>query len=621
MAAIIKSQRNSAPATDISGASRDDLVLGDVVSVTSVDAATTYSWVLSYAPEGSAAVFSGSSSAVSPGTFNVDLEGPYLIRLTVDAGLPTEDTQYVRLRALTEFASLKLVSAGERRDGSGIIPVDVDVEGWANEQNFNLVTLLAFAKRTALTGRILYVDANDGVSNYADYSSINDAINGAIALGATTVNPYAVLVRAGVYSEDVVFQPGVHVIGWPGDASRGNVVQIRAANAGGTGTHQAALPLAADLVVLSNLDLINTGASATAAVLRKTGSGKVVLNDCVITQAAVAATVGPALDVQGGLADVLSCELLVNDSNANDRHTFAQTGASTTVEIRDSLIQGPSGITLNPSLLTTVNTSLQRTIIRVTGTAGLVGVQTSALALTMEHCLVEALQGGVTAPFQVHPSAGVLVSNVGVDLRWSRLDGDVTFDITGIVGATTWRTGATAIEGTVSFPGGPVSTEAATVQATSLFYDNAATTLVSENVQGAIDEIAVIAAPVIPFMLVSNEATDATSGTLALGQIEFDPGEYAGATVFEFLATFSVSGGTLTGTVSLYNVTDAEIVTGTTLTTASTTPVRLGSGALTVGAAAGNLKSTAKVYEVRLSVTGTLPTDIVTLGSAYFKIS
>jgi len=621
MAAIIKSQRNSIPATDISGASRDDLVLGDVVSVTSVDAATTYSWVLSYAPEGSVAVFSGSSSAVSPGTFNVDLEGPYLIRLTVDAGLPTEDTQYVRLRALTEFAALKLVSAGERRDGSGIIPVDVDVEGWANEQNSNLVTLLAFAKRTALTGRILYVDANDGVSNYADYSSINDAITGAIALGATTTAPYAVLVRGGVYSEDVVFQPGVHVIGWPGDASRGNVVQIRAANAGGTGTHQAALPLAADLVVLSNLDLINTGVSATAAVLRKTGSGKVVLNDCVITQAAVAATVGPALDVQGGLADVLGCELLVNDNNANDRYTFAQTGASTTVEIRDSLIQGPSGIVLNPNLLTTVNTSLQRTIIRATGTAGIVGVHTSALALTMEHCLVEALQSGVTAPFQVHPSAGVLVSNVGADLRWSRLDGDVTFDITGIVGATTWRTGATAIEGTVSFPGGPVSTEAATVQATSLFYDNTTTTIVSENVQGAIDEIAAIAAPVIPFMLVSNEATDATSGTLALGQIEFDPSEYAGATLFEFLATLSVSGGTLTGTVGFYNVTDAELVTGTALTTTSTTPVRIGSGALTVGAAAGNLKSTAKVYEVRLSVTGTLPTDIVTLGSAYLKIS
>jgi hypothetical protein len=33
---------------------------------------------------------------------------------------------------------LKLVAAGERRDSTGTVPVDVDIEGWANEQNFNL---------------------------------------------------------------------------------------------------------------------------------------------------------------------------------------------------------------------------------------------------------------------------------------------------------------------------------------------------------------------------------------------------------------------------------------------------------------------------------------------------
>jgi hypothetical protein len=74
------------------------------------------------------------------GTFTVDLDGPYLVRLVTNAGTGTESTQYVRLRALTA-AGLRLVAAGERRDGTGIIPVDATPEGWANDQNFNLQLL------------------------------------------------------------------------------------------------------------------------------------------------------------------------------------------------------------------------------------------------------------------------------------------------------------------------------------------------------------------------------------------------------------------------------------------------------------------------------------------------
>lgn len=147
MAARIRSLQNGL--VPIDEASRDDLVVGDVVTVQSLDAATTYNWTLMYAPEGSAATFSGSATAVSPGTFTVDQDGPYLVRLIVDAGLATEDTQYVRLRALTVGLGLTLVSAGERRDGTGIIPVDIDTVGWANEQNANLL---------ALEAQALYVD-------------------------------------------------------------------------------------------------------------------------------------------------------------------------------------------------------------------------------------------------------------------------------------------------------------------------------------------------------------------------------------------------------------------------------------------------------------------------------
>jgi hypothetical protein len=141
MAASIRSLRNGTLPVD--NASRNDIVVGDVVGVSALAPATSYAWVLSFVPDGSTATFSGSATAVSPGTFTVDLPGPYLVRLTTDVGLPTESTQYVRLRVLTPTLNLRLIAAGERRDASGIIPVDASPEGWANDQNYNLQTLEA----------------------------------------------------------------------------------------------------------------------------------------------------------------------------------------------------------------------------------------------------------------------------------------------------------------------------------------------------------------------------------------------------------------------------------------------------------------------------------------------
>jgi hypothetical protein len=141
MAASIRSLRNGILPVD--DASRDDVVVGDVVNVSALSPATTYAWVLSFVPDGSTAAFSGSSTAVSPGNFTPDLPGPYLVRLTVDVGLMSESTQYVRLRVLTPSLNLRLVAAGERRDATGIIPVDASPEGWANDQNYNLQTLEA----------------------------------------------------------------------------------------------------------------------------------------------------------------------------------------------------------------------------------------------------------------------------------------------------------------------------------------------------------------------------------------------------------------------------------------------------------------------------------------------
>jgi hypothetical protein len=156
MSASIRSLRNGL--TPIDNASRDDLIVGDVVTVSALIPATTYAWVLSFIPDGSTAVFSGSSTAVSPGSFTVDLPGSYLVRLTTDLGLFTESTQYVRLRVLTPDLGLKLVAAGERRDATGIIPVDASPRGWANDQNFNLQTLETAIMSVGSTVRSLPFD-------------------------------------------------------------------------------------------------------------------------------------------------------------------------------------------------------------------------------------------------------------------------------------------------------------------------------------------------------------------------------------------------------------------------------------------------------------------------------
>ena len=148
--ASIRSLRNGG--TPVVNASRDDLVLGDTVTVSSVNAGTAYSWSLAYAPEGSDAAFSGNPTDPTPGSFIVDVEGSYLIRLVLTNGL-TSTEQFVRLRAITTIGGLKLVAAGERYDTLRV-PVDASPTGWADEQNFNLRQLESLIGPNSHTERL-----------------------------------------------------------------------------------------------------------------------------------------------------------------------------------------------------------------------------------------------------------------------------------------------------------------------------------------------------------------------------------------------------------------------------------------------------------------------------------
>lgn len=121
-------------------------------------------------------------------------------------------------------------------------------------------------------------------------------------------------------------------------------------------------------------------------------------------------------------------------------------------------------------------------------------------------------------------------------------------------------------------------------------------------------------------LLTDTQATDALSGVLTVGQFGFDASQYPSGTDFRFAATLHVSEGSLTGTVLLYNLTDAEVVTGATLTSSLTSPDSQVSAVLSVGIAAGFLKTSLKTYEVRISTTGSTPVDMVTVGSAELVI-
>lgn len=251
------------PGSTVTGASRDDLRRPYEVYCHSVNVATTYTWALTFTPSSPGSVGAGTPNEGTPSsatltslvarntTFVVDFEGSYLLNLVVDAGLPTESTQSVRLRRLTSFAKMKLVASGERRDSTGIIPVDVSVDGWTLDQNQNLQRLMLMTRRGMTSGRVLYVDANRGRNNtnaqndptnlvylpgtdgvaeeatgtklsaegFADFDSINDAI-----FYATTAatrgeaapaldQPYFVVIQPGVYKEALFLYPHIHLVG------------------------------------------------------------------------------------------------------------------------------------------------------------------------------------------------------------------------------------------------------------------------------------------------------------------------------------------------------------------------------------------------------------------------
>lgn len=109
--------------------------------------------------------------------------------------------------------------------------------------------------------------------------------------------------------------------------------------------------------------------------------------------------------------------------------------------------------------------------------------------------------------------------------------------------------------------------------------------------------------------LASNETTD-LNGPVLVGSFYMDASEYSD---IKFLSISSISNSGLTGTINLYNLSDASTVINQSIT--STTPTSQESTSLT-------LPSGNKIYEVRISVSGgTSEADRIILNWAGFKLT
>lgn len=445
----------------ITDASRDDLAIDDEVQLASVNTGTAYQWSIAFKPQKadgtpSSAVFSstGTEQAITqnPGSFTVDTDGPYLIRLAFTDGTGTTE-QYVRLRAKTAFGSLKLVAAGERYDTLRV-PVDVTASGWADEQNYNLNTLLDLVKATTSLGNVLYVDAAGG----GDYTTVQEALDH--AQGATpppsVSSQWVVLVRPGTYVEDLTFFPFVNVLGWPG-GSGPHVVNLTADTAAG---HTFTSTAANHTILLADLALSQP--TASSPVLTQGGPGNLY---------------GSRITLDGNYAVLGTCGSTLVDSkvigNGIAPGDFALTVApSTDLSMERCVVEGNSGISLGIDS----TAQLDDCAVKVSGTTA---ISSAASDLYLTLCEVN---GPIVA-------AGATVGDMSVGINHSYVT-TVSIDGALVGGVASLNMGVTA-HGALSAVNGAVLT--ASAPADTVFYDNAvfghAIPLTASNVQDALDEI------------------------------------------------------------------------------------------------------------------------------------
>jgi len=116
----------------------------------------------------------------------------------------------------------------------------------------------------------------------------------------------------------------------------------------------------------------------------------------------------------------------------------------------------------------------------------------------------------------------------------------------------------------------------------------------------------------------AHSASHGSATPLGVGQFELNPNDYDVDAVFTFRSVGAVGTTPLTGHTRLFNLTDAETVSTLNFTTATPT---LDQEVLTVGTASGTLKTSSKIYEVRIYVDSPVGVDdTIELGSAEIRV-
>lgn len=513
----------------VTTASRNDAKSGDQVTLEAVGAATTWSWALVYAPQDkdrndSSASLAGALNGPGPITFMVDNEGAYLIRLIVDSGLPSEQIIFVRIRCLTKFAGLSLVAAGERKDDQKNppnIPWDASTVGWANDQNFNINKLLELIRHVSASGRIVYVDANRGKLNsntpndptiaqdWADFSTITQAISAATidpkfngGVPPTVDSPIIIAVRPGLYEENIVFVPFVHVIAWPSEGSildnwaeGDRSVTVRTTTAGGL-THILTPTSATDYNIIRGIHFVNSKVTVNP-IFQKVGLGATYFLDCRITQKSNAVTSGSCLSVLRGSVFVESCVL--NQQNTNGDRLVLEVNPSVAgsaqVWMRNSQLAGPCVAELNVNLSPSVDVRFHHCDLIQKGVdPSSFGIVTNA-STTIFSRSEGYLENGNTNFLQVNETGAGAPGDVLVGIYWSRfgqvstsgIRQGVEFNTTNIVGNSILEMGSSEISSVTEVGVNPVIKRASTL-GTTVHYDNSVSGIAAENVQDAIDE-------------------------------------------------------------------------------------------------------------------------------------
>tara|TARA_X000000950_G_scaffold288866_1_gene408006 strand:- start:8187 stop:10121 length:1935 start_codon:yes stop_codon:yes gene_type:complete len=415
MAANIKTIINEDPSTEILGVSRDDLKAGDIVHCFSADSAldTGYSWTMVHSPEGSTAELTVLDNQCS---FTVDVEGPYLVRLVVDPDTEFEDSQYLRLRSLTRFGSLRLVAAGEQM-GDFAIPSDLTGAGWAKDQNFNISSLGTELSAVCSSGRILYVDANRGfddeqdqnveVSGYGNFHKIQDAIDCAvdhITSPASETNVWTILVRTGVYVENLSMRSGVLMV------AEGDVIVKAAAD------NQ---PHSFNGGEVRGVRFHSRSEEPEMGFIRLTG-GEAVFQDCEISRLCNVSNQGSCVEViANSRGHFKNCEI-INEGNATDKPKAIELSDGSSLVLTDCHVQGGGGVNSQHG---DCDVEITRSIIEATFANGYAVKSSGTLDISYSELVTDNEHALIVTPSEDFPDGGGQTH-----IRYTKIDPSYKYD-------------------------------------------------------------------------------------------------------------------------------------------------------------------------------------------------